>query len=109
MLVSKNPPSVRQASSASQAKLNPWVFAVLTDTQLTPNAVSVALYFRDTTDMQAGFTSPSFRSIAQTTGLSRGSAERAVRMLASTGHVQMIAGGGGFNNANIYKLAGGRI
>jgi hypothetical protein len=87
--------------------LNDWTFKVLVDHGLSRKAIAAALFLRDTFDLQAGFSSPSFRSIAAATGLSRGSAERAVRMLVAMGHVRVIAGGGGPDNSNLYQLTGG--
>jgi hypothetical protein len=92
---------------AGDSRLNPWTFQVLTDHRLTRKAVSVSIFLRNNFDMRVGFSSPSFRAIAAATGLSRGSAERAVRALIATGHLTIISGGGGPANSNIYRLTGG--
>jgi hypothetical protein len=83
-----------------------FIFRVLTDRRLTGKAVSAAIFIRDMLDLRTGFASPSIRAIASATGLSRGSAERAVRALVAMGHLSIIAGGGGPANSNIYRLTG---
>jgi hypothetical protein len=88
------------------ARLNPWIFQILTDRMLNRKTVAVALYLRNIFDMTTGFTSPSFRTIAAATSTSRGSAERAVRLLAALGHLRVLPGGGGPANSNIYRLGG---
>jgi hypothetical protein len=93
--------------SAGNSRLNPWIFQVLTDRKLSRKARAVALYLRDTFDVETGFTSPSFRQIAAVTRISRGAAERAVRRLAPTGHLRIDHGCGGGGNSNIYKMTEG--
>jgi hypothetical protein len=96
-----------QKRTAGDSRLNAWIFKVLGDRRLNRKAVDVAFTLRDAFDMRAGFSSPSFRSISAATGLSRGSTERAVRMLTAAGHVLTVCGGGGPGNSNIYHLTGG--
>jgi hypothetical protein len=112
-----SPSPSRQAPPAGDSRLNEWTFKVLTDRSLLPKpgkvgrdtrrAVATALFLRDMIDPRTGYASPSIRAIASATGLSRGSAERAIRALVALGHVRLISGGGGTDNTNIYKLTGG--
>jgi hypothetical protein len=95
-----------QKKSAGDSSLNGWAFDVLTDRDLTRHAVCVGIFLRDILDPQTGFASPSIRAIATATGLSRCSAERAVRALVAMSHLRVIAGGGGPNNCKLYRLSG---
>jgi hypothetical protein len=90
--------------SPGDSRLNDWLYRILIDHHLSARVAPVAIVIRDNFDFEYGFSTNSFRSIASTLGIGRGTAESCVRALIKAGYLCMTAGGGGAGNCNAYTI-----